>query len=188
MRLKDCELEKLLPLFMRQQVDNRAMARALDETIREMGEKAALCSDWGVIDELPEEILDALAWELDIEWYNRAASIDVKRALVKNSDIVHAHNGTKAAVAQVVADYYGESEVQEWFEYGGEPGHFKVFVASGDAQITIPTEFLELLDKVKRQSAILDSVDFTWTTYQTEHAGVGWKQSFTAPDIVMAGI
>lgn len=188
MRLRDCEFEKLLPLFMRNQADDRAMARALNDTIRDIGEKVALCSDWGMIDMLPEDYLDALAWELDIDWYDKTASIDVKRALVKSSDIVHAHNGTKAAVARVVADFYGEAEVKEWFEYGGDPGHFKVFVTSGEQYITIPTEFLEMLEKVKRKSAVLDNVDFTWTTYQTENAGVGQKQTFTAPDIMMGGI
>jgi phage tail P2-like protein len=183
MRLKDCEFEKLLPLFMRNQADDRAMAQALNETIRDIGEKAALCSDWGVIDELPEEFLDALAWELDIDWYDRTAEIEVKRALIKSSDIVHAHNGTKAAVARVVADYYGESVVEEWFEYGGQPGHFKVSVGSEDMHITIPTEFLELLDKVKRQSAVMDSVDFTWTTYETICTGTGQKQAIIQPDI-----
>lgn len=140
------------------------------------------------IDYVRENVLDALAVEMDVKWYDGTAAVGVKRALVKDSYIVHAHNGTKASVAKVVSDYYGDAEIEEWFEYGGDPGHFRVSVISGEQYITIPTEFLEMLEKVKRKSAVLDGVDFTWTTYQTENAGVGQKQTFTAPDIIMGGI
>lgn len=189
MKLTDCRFEKLLPLFMRGEADDVAIARTLDPLIHEIGEKVRLCSDWGVVDDLPEEFLDALAWELDIDWYDKSADIEVKRALIKSADKVHAHHGTKAAVAQVVSDYYGEAEVKEWFEYlGGAPGHFKVSVSSGDAHVIIPDEFIEAVKKVKRQSAIMDDVDFTWVTYETVNAGAGERHTLSNPDIIMEGI
>jgi phage tail P2-like protein len=188
MKLTDCKFERLLPLFMRGEADDLAFARTLDPTIREIGEKVRLCSDWGVVDDLPEEFLDALAWELDAEWYDKTAEIEVKRALIKSADKVHAHHGTKSAVAQVVADYYGEAVVMEWFEYGGEPGHFKVSVSGMDVHVTIPEEFLNAVNRTKRQSAIMDDVDFTWVTYETINAGAGEKGTLTNPDIIMEGI
>ena len=185
MRLTDCTFKNLLPLFMRQEKDNLALANGLNEVIRYIGENITLCSDWGVIDRLPEEFLDELAWELDIEWYDRSADIEVKRSLVKNSDIVHSKYGTKAAIIKVVGDYYDDAVVTEWFEYGGEPGHFKVEVLSEDMHIVIPEEFIDLINKVKRQSAIFDSVDYTWTTYQTLYTGAAQYQSFRNADIVI---
>lgn len=188
MRLTDCKFERLLPLFMRNEADDVAFARTLDPLIKEIGDKVRLCSDWGVVDDLPEEFLDALAWELDIDWYDKAADIEVKRALIKSADKVHAHHGTKSAVTQVVKDFYGDAEVKEWFEYGGEPGHFKVSVAGMDVHVTIPEEFLNAVNRTKRQSAIMDDVDFTWVTYETINAGAGERGTLTNPDIIMEGI
>lgn len=185
MRLTDCELRKLLPLFMRQEKDDLALASGIDQVIRYIGENITLCSDWGVIDRLPEEFLDELAWELDIEWYDKSADIDVKRSLVKNADIVHSKNGTKAAIVRVVSDYYDNAIVEEWFEYGGAPGHFRVTVLSEDMHIVIPDDFVTLITKIKRQSAIFDSVDYTWTTYQTLYTGTAQYQSFLNSDIVI---
>lgn len=130
MRLKDCKMEMLLPLFMQQQADDVAIARTLDPVIKDMADKIRLCSDWGVIDELPEEFLDALAWELDIDWFAPKSdrTIDVKRELIKNADEVHKHLGTKAAVESVARDIFGNGTVEEWFEYNGTPGTFKLWV------------------------------------------------------------
>ena len=130
MRLSDCRMEKLLPLFMRQEPDDVAAARTLDPLIHEIASKIILCSDWGVIDDLPEEFLDALAWELDIDWFNPKAdkTIEVKRELVKNADEVHRHLGTKAAVESVAKDIWGEGTVEEWFEFNGTPGTFKLWI------------------------------------------------------------
>ncbi len=39
---------------------------------------------------------------------------------------VHTFRGTPYAVEQVIQTYFGDGEVSEWFEYGGQPGMFKV--------------------------------------------------------------
>lgn len=184
MKLNDCEIKKLLPLFMRQEPDNIALADGLDSVIRYIGENIVLCSDWGMVDQLPEDFLDALAWELDIEWYDKNADIDTKRALIKSSDEIHSHNGTKAAVLKVVENYYGGGEIEEWFEYNGDPGHFRISVTSEDMHITIPEEFTSLVNKIKRKSAVLDGMDFTWTTYQALYAGTAEYKSYINADLI----
>ncbi len=128
MKITDIKLEKLLPLFMQQQKDDVTIAQHLNPIIRETGEKIKLCSEWGHISELPEEFIDALAWELDVDWYYPKADlgIDVKRELVANADEVHKELGTKAAVKRVVEDIFGNGTVTEWFEFEGTPGTFKV--------------------------------------------------------------
>lgn len=37
----------------------------------------------GLTDILPEEILDLLAWQMSIDWYDGTADISIKRKLVK---------------------------------------------------------------------------------------------------------
>lgn len=182
MKLQDCEFKRLLPMFMREEADNVALAEAIDPIIQKIGELLPLCSDWENTDKLPEDFLDALAKELDIDWYKPSGSLEAKRNLVQNSDLVHMHIGTKAAVEMVVKDYYGGAEVLEWFEYGGEPGHFKVSVDDETSEIIFPDELAALVKKVKKATAILDDVDFVWSAYGTIYAGAVQAQTWHLPD------
>ena len=165
MRLTDCKFERLLPLFMQNQPDDLAIARELDPIIRYFGEKVKLCSDWGVIDDLPEEFIDALAWELDIDWFNPKAdrTLDIKRELVKNADNVHKHLGTKAAVESVARDIFGNGTVEEWFEYSGTPGTFKIWTS---IQLTNDNvaRFMKTVGQVKNIRSHLTDVTCRITT------------------------
>ena len=159
MRLKDCKMEMLLPLFMQQQADDVAIARTLDPVIKDMADKIRLCSDWGVIDELPEDFLDALAWELDIDWFAPKSdrTIDVKRELIKNADEVHKHLGTKAAVESVARDIFGNGTVEEWFEYNGDPGTFKLWTGMQLTNDNV-ARFMKTVGQVKNARSHLTDV------------------------------
>lgn len=165
MRITDCEFEKLLPLFMRNQPDDLALAQKLNPVIRNIGEKIRLCSDWGVIDDLPEEFIDALAWELDIDWFAPKSdrTLEIKRELVKNADKVHKMLGTKAAVESVAHDIFGDGTVEEWYEYSGEPGTFKLWVTS---QLTPENvaRFMKTVGQVKNARSHLIAVTCRVTT------------------------
>lgn len=158
-------MEKLLPLFMQEQADDVAICRTLDPLIREIADKIRLCSDWGVIDELPEDFIDALAWELDIDWFAPKSdrTLDVKKELVKNADEVHKHLGTKAAVESVARDIFGNGTVEEWFEYNGTPGTFKLWTG---VQLTNDNvaRFMKTVGQVKNARSHLTDVTCRITT------------------------
>ena len=164
-------------------IDTECLSYALKKGVQAVMKAAMESQVTADVDALPEHILDVLAVENGIVWYDPDAEISVKRALIKSATNVHMTLGTVAAVSQVANDYYGDSEVLEWFEYSGTPGHFKINIITEGMHIDIPDSFVEILKKVKRQSAILDGVDFVWTTYNQKHTGVAVKQSFHAPVI-----
>ena len=74
----------------------------------ELAQSTATLSTWDHIDELTEAELDAWLGELNILWYDTGASLDTKRALVKDSDLVYKRLGTKWAVENVINSYFGE--------------------------------------------------------------------------------
>ena len=158
MKLSDLEFIKLLPEFMRDDSAIKGLASGVDVIIAGILPSIERLTTWDHIDELSEAELDELAWELNISWYSPGASIAVKRDLIKNSDRVHMILGTKAAVENVINSYFGDGYISEWFEYGGEPGHFKVISVNPSISGDNLTGFLSILDKVKRASAKLDSV------------------------------
>lgn len=176
MNLADLEFIRLLPQFMRDDDAVKGLAAGLDEIIPQLADSLSTLSTWDHIDQLSEAELDELAWELNIQWYDLGADIGVKRELIKNSDKVYRHLGTKWAVENVISTYFGEGYVQEWFEYGGEPGRFRVYSANPTITQERLTDFLNLLNKVKRASAKLDGIFITLACQMPLSAGVAFHE------------
>lgn len=84
---------------------------------------------------LPEDLLDILAYDFAIDWWDPNYSLDEKRRIFKASWYVHKHLGTKAAVEQAISAIYPETRVEEWFEYGGQPYHFRLQINISDDDI-----------------------------------------------------
>lgn len=172
MKLEQIDLVKLLPEFMRGDRANRGLTAGANIVLRDVAAKAKLLTVWDKIDSMTDEQLDELAWELNIEWYKSTADTQTKRAIIKSSDKVHAKLGTKWAVEQIITDYFGSGAVREWWEYGGEPYHFKVFSTNPGLVNEHHDEFLAMLEVVKRKSAWLDAVIISLTGEMNIFAGV----------------
>lgn len=84
------------------------------------------------IEEMPEKCLDLLAYDLHVDWYDYDYTVETKRKIIKNSVKVHQNMGTKYAVETVLRDIYSTAEIEEWFEYGGEPYTFRITVGIGN--------------------------------------------------------
>lgn len=161
MKLENIEFARLLPGFMRDDEAVKGLSAAVDKIVPKVTETLKTASTWDCIDKLTEAELDALAWELYVFWYDYGADIAVKRELIKNSDAVHKSLGTKWAVENVIKTYFGTGHIEEWFEYGGEPGHFRVYSSNPKVAQSAVDAFLILLNKVKRASAKLDGIFIT---------------------------
>lgn len=103
----------------------------------------------------------------------------VKRELLKNSGQVFRRLGTKWAVENVIGTYFGEGFVREWFEYDGEPGHFRVYSPNPSVNQERLEEFLSLLERVKRTSAKLDGIFISLTGQTPIYAGVAVRETST---------
>lgn len=87
--------------------------------------------------ELPEAVLDLLAWQLHVERYETAASLQAKRAMVFASVILHRKRGTPWAVRHgLETTLQVPAKISEWFEYGGEPYFFRVYLDVSGAEMT----------------------------------------------------
>lgn len=177
MKLNDIDFVKLLPQFMRDDAAVIGLAAGVNQIVRDLAESVKMLSTWDHIDQLDETELDELAWELNIQWYDTGANIEVKRDLVKNSDKVFQLLGTRWAVENIITSYFGEGYIEEWFQYDGEPGHFRVFSPNPSLNNERITEFLNILNKVKRASAKLDGIYITLTGQTPMTAGVAYHET-----------
>lgn len=177
MKLSTLEFARLLPAFMRGDLAVQGLARGIDGIIPGLATSVQRLTTWDKIDELNESELDALAWELNIMWYDKTASIGAKRELVLNSDKVYRRLGTKWAVENVIQTYFGDGYIKEWFEYNGTPGYFRVYSTNPTLNNERLTEFLNILNKVKRHSSKLDGIYITLTGEIKIAAGVGVRET-----------
>lgn len=177
MKLSTLEFARLLPAFMRGDLSVQGLAHGIDDIIPAIAASVQRLTTWDKIDELSDSELDSLAWELNIMWYDKGASIEAKREIIKNSDKVYRHLGTKWAVENVVETYFGEGYIREWFEYNGAPGYFRVYSTNPTLNNERLTEFMNILNKVKRHSSKLDGIYITLTGEMKIAAGVGVRET-----------
>lgn len=176
MKLSTLEFLRLLPAFMREDLAVIGLSHGVGLIVPELSNSIQRLTTWDHIDKLTEDELDALAWELNILWYDKGANLDTKRDLVKNSDKVYRRLGTKWAVENVIQSYFGDGYIREWFEYEGEPGYFRVYSTNPTLTNERLVEFLNILSKVKRHSSKLEGIYITLTGEMPLAAGVGVRE------------
>lgn len=169
MDLTNIDLLQLQTSYMKEDPTTKALCAAITPQLRQIAGQLFKCLILANIDQLPEEILDELAFELHIDWYDATAAIDVKRSLIKNSDKVHRYLGTPFAVEQVVQDYFGDGIVEEWFEYGGQPYYFRVLTENSAVTGELANQFNKAVDKVKNLRSRLEAVVITMTGEMNEY-------------------
>ncbi|WP_285823972.1 phage tail protein [Schaedlerella arabinosiphila] len=169
--LYDGELIDMLPSQMSTEIQQRCISYALKKGIRLVIERADMTRTIAVIDRLPEQILDILAVEMRTPYYREEMDIEVKRRIIKRTLMWHLTAGTPGAVEELVAAVFGEGEVKEWFEYGGEPYRFKI-VTNALLTEDMNAYFSEMIQIVKNIRSHIEVIEIHRTVDQELYAGV----------------
>lgn len=119
---------------------------------------------WCDIDSASDEVLNALAIEMRVITYDTSLSREKRTALIKEAFNQWAKAGTKSALEEIAANVFSNAAVEEWFNYEGEPGHFKVKTTNMSVTGDKLLKLQELVKDYKRLSTTLDGVEITNTT------------------------
>lgn len=161
-RYDEARFAWMLPAWMRGEPFDAALAGVVDEMGAEVAGKVAAWPTWGHIGELGEPELDALAADMAIAWYDAAADVESKRAIVANARKIQSRLGTKWALEEVLRIYYDEAaRVVEWFDYGaamGPSGHFSIEADYDAGTADATRRFLAIVGDVKSAGTVLDDV------------------------------
>ena len=122
-------IKELLPVSLREDEKIKALIESIETYLEKALTDVRYTLILSRIDQLPEPVLDLLAWQFHIEGWELASSIEEKRALIKSAIELHRYKGTKWAILEVLRLLKLYGEVKEWFEYGGEPHHFKLTIS-----------------------------------------------------------
>lgn len=158
MKLKDVDLTKMLPTFMQKDDYDKILAGGMSNLFQTLAENIDKVVIYGQIDKLNEAELDQLAKDNNIFWYLESANIKIKRSIIKNSNLVFNRLGTVWAVEKVLNEYLEGAELVEWFDYDGDPHHFRFKTTDTEILRTDIDDFLWILDKIKRKSQWLDHI------------------------------
>ena len=174
MRLTDVDLMRLLPQFTRDDRNAQAFAYAIQSEIIKVSMAVEHSRIYTRIDSLTDEILDELAWQFNIAEYRTDYDISVKRNLIKGCMVLHYRRGTVSAVEKVVKTIFGEdSNLEEWFDYGGRPYHFKVRTSNIKATDEMIQDLTRIVKETQNVRSHLEAVIIE--TIQSMNLHVGCK-------------
>jgi len=164
----DIDFTRALPPILKNDDEMLELARIIAEELRENARLSRLNVIYARIDELPGDILDVLAYDLHVDWYNCEYPIETKRRIIRDSVKIHKRLGTKFAVETAIGSVFPGSKVEEWFEYGGEKYRFRIIINVTETGVSAnqQNEVIENVRFYKNLRSHLEALK-----YQFESAG-----------------
>ena len=167
-RLDNFTYHDIFPSSLLLTEEDQAMASGITAMLQH------LCSFVNLVDprtEIPDSLLDVVAAEKHVDFYNSTLPADQKRQLIARSDFFHQRKGTPAAVEELITILFGEGKVMEWYEYGGEPYHFKVVTNNRSVTNEMAQQFIKAVDSVKNKRSVLEKVEISMSEDMNLYVG-----------------
>ena len=158
-KLSGSRFTDIMPENLASQVETKAFAYAVGRQIEKLCAYSDAARTYAAIATMSEWLLDYMAVELRTPSYDENYSLKTKRALIQGSLLFYTQMGTPAAVNRIIETIFETGYIEEWYEYDGDPHHFRAYV--GDGGEVGPgelEEFRRVLSSVKRLSSWLDDI------------------------------
>jgi P2-related tail formation protein len=155
---RDAQLTDGLPEILAQEPWETILAQVFAQEMQRylLAIETHLILSW--IDRLPEEMLDILAMDMLLWQYRETDVMEQKREAVKSAWMFWSKAGTVFASRKIAEIFFGNAELEEWFNYGGEPNFFRVIVPDQSPTWDRILKFLEISEYFKRLSQELEGV------------------------------
>lgn len=154
-------LVDILPANLLMDKQIKAAAQALDKELQAVSQAIAEVIHLPRLDMLPESVVDLLAWQWHVDFYDKELPLDIRRELIKKSIDYHRHKGTKYAVEGVVKTCFPDAIVLENWEYNGKPYCFKVTtINSAIPETEEIARIIQAINSVKNVRSHLDEISF----------------------------
>ena len=158
-KLSGSRFTDIMPENLASQAEVQAIAYAVGRQVEKLCAYSDAARTYAAIATMPEWLLDYMAVELRTPSYDENYSVKTKRALIEGSLLFYTQMGTPAAVNRIIETIFETGYIEEWYEYDGDPHHFRAYV--GDGGEVGPgelEEFRRVLASVKRLSSWLDEI------------------------------
>lgn len=162
-------LLRTLPEVLKNDENMLALAESVAPELAGLSQQTDRASIYVSIDKLPEDVLDALAADFKVDWWNGNYSLGEKRQTLVDSWKVHRRLGTPWAVLTAISAIYPGTTLQEWFDYGGEPYHFKLLIRLGkdDNDLVRQGQVLQRVEFYKNLRSVMDEIGYSFSVEMT---------------------
>lgn len=153
----DFTIHQLFPDFILGDKNGYAMAKAIEKALIYMISAVETGIDnLKNVEKMPEWRLDEMAWELNC-LYDYNADIKAKRRWIRDAAPLYAAFGTPKAIYNFLEGFFDEVELEEHWQYGGEPFHFRVTV-SGEWNEKNEAWLRRAVEACKNVRSVLDDI------------------------------
>ena len=181
MKITDVAMLALQTAYMQRDLTTQGFCAALDRQLQKAAQDTyniLMFSSIGGLKDTPfaHSLLDELAWQFHVDYYDKSETLEVKKALVKQSMKLHRKKGTPQAVIDLLNTAFPSDTIMlEWFEYGGKPYSFKII--TGDVNEEKKAAFLKALDSVKNARSYLESIEVYQTVWHYAASNIKTAQT-----------
>lgn len=160
-KLQELDVMQALPDSIAGDTNVQVLAEMITEEFIQLVEMSNLLLVLPNLSKQSDKVLEQLAWHLHVDFYNQDAPREEREALIYQSIAWHGRKGTPSAVEDMVTTIYATAEVDEWYQYNGEPYHFRVNVY-GDAVTDAETlkKMETSVETVKNVRSFFDGFNF----------------------------
>lgn len=158
-RLKEAQITDSLPSWLSNETNVKALSYAASRQMKKVLAYSDAAKVYADVMKCTHAVLDMLAFELQIPKYKDSYSLDTKRRMVLNGLVYWLRMGTAGALEDLCSDIFSNAVMTEWFDYDGEPGHFRITTDNRRITDNDIREFHKVINTVKRLSAHLDAVE-----------------------------
>lgn len=159
------ELNKLLPNLLKNNEFSRCLSEVLDKYIKEID---YVCNGLFLmhnLDQFDDRILDEIAKDKSILWYDSTLPIKYKVNIIKNHRSTYRNLGSESAILQLINDYFGSAgSIDNWYDYGGSHHRFRININDmpfDKSFLDVYNRFLSSLSWVKSADTWLDGICFS---------------------------
>jgi phage tail P2-like protein len=103
-----------------------------------------------------ETLIDLLAWQFHVDFYEPWLPVEIKRELVLKSLDWHYRKGTPSVVEEIVSTVFTRAKVEEWYEYGGRPYGFRIATEEQKPDAETLKKLIRAINSVKNTRSFLD--------------------------------
>lgn len=147
------EVYNLLPENLKKYQNLSNISKALSQEIdKGVTKKIEELEIYIKMEKLNDIVLDQLAWQWNVEFYSSELPKSKKIDMIKNSYFHHITKGTAGALESALKAIVNNLEVQEWYEYGGNPYMFKLVVEGSmltEQEITTVYKLVEIYKNIR---------------------------------------
>lgn len=179
--IQSFSLQDILPSSINGDMQVDAASKALDPELQSVSRDIREALIYSRIDELPEPVVDLLAWQWHVDFYDIAKTLEMKREMVKGSIRWHRKKGTVWAIRKALEMLGIESEVIEWWKIEGArpytfaiasdipPGYWNMFPCAVDGIKAI----LRAIFESKSTRSWLEYIEAVTEGWVSLHHGIG---------------